>query len=146
MHQEVLLLQITFTLCRICAATLSARPLFHGFTNLDVCHTVFKSVLSPPSLIRPARGIMAVLLLEICFLIAGRGREVVLLFSCEIELIWCRCSRRSLSRGTWGRHWWGEAFSITCLCIPRGTEDKEALSCGAKLSCFEKENRQTFLY
>lgn len=73
------------------------------------------------------------LLLQICFLIAG-GRAVVLLFPCETELIWCRRSRHLLSQGTWARRWWGEAFSITCLCIPRGTDDKDALSCVANLS------------
>lgn len=54
-------------------------------------------------------------------------------FSCEIELIWCHCSRHSLSQGARARHRRGEAFSITCLCIPRGTDDKEVLSCVANL-------------
>lgn len=57
-------------------------------------------------------------------------------FSCEIELIWCHCSHHSLSQGARARHRRGEAFSITCLCIPRGTDDKEVLSCVANLpSC-----------
>lgn len=72
------------------------------------------------------------LLLEICFLIAG-GRAVVLLFPVKLS-----SSGATVRATRFHKALVGEAFSITCLCIPVGTDDKEALSCVANLSCFEK--------
>lgn len=99
---------------------------------------------------RPRRH--AVLPLEICFLIAGSGGGICFAFSCETELSWCRCSRHSLSQGTWARQFWGEAFSITWMCIPGGTNDKRGLILCSKpsflqsLSCFEEQNIHSYTW
>lgn len=129
------------------------QPLFHGLTNLDVCHTGFKSILFFPTLA------LSIQTEETCCVTVGDlfsyrwiGGGICFAFSCETELSWCRCSRHSLSQGTWARQFWGEAFSITCLCIPGGTNDKRGLILCSKpsflqsLSCFEEQNIHSYTW